>query len=634
MTTVFNSMLPYLFTAGSLSYIWLAVMVARLTPDRKVPTICYFLILIGCWLAGTTFEYNTTSASLFGIGRTLTFISAGFLPVVLFAFYLEFSESKRKAWIIAALSMVPLVTVILAATNSTHHLIWTMIESVDGAIRFTRAGEHAWFNLVHAPFAYGVFTIAVIGIASRLPSIATAHRKRVLVLLFCMLMPFLISISESLLHLGRHDFPYTSCAFVALLPLYAWATLGLKFYDFSPLAYRTMFDKVKDPIIVLDKNKCIVSANMPAQQLLGQTENQLIGKELWKDYPEARELLEHVDGDTLRQTVRMRNGRFFELQGAPLDNNEGMIVVCRDVTDRKNAQRALADSEQLIRSLVENSSNGILRFSRDNKDSRNEFRCIFANSAAEDLLQWGEGNLEGVMLNQLELLKPNNLISHFDSSAPRNSSMNYEAQSGRGDDALWLRIIAEPVGVDFAVTLIDITATKNQESRILDDAQRDSLTGVLNRRGFEAVASRLVGDGLTGAVVYIDLDDFKAVNDRFGHQAGDALLKAFGHRLEFCLRPEDVLARLGGDEFAIMLPGVSIEDARHVAKRLSDTASDPYLLHAREIVCTASVGIAMMPTTGADLWMLIAAADRSMYEVKAGNRGDAANETEWDSAAG
>jgi diguanylate cyclase (GGDEF)-like protein len=238
-------------------------------------------------------------------------------------------------------------------------------------------------------------------------------------------------------------------------------------------------------------------------------------------------------------------------------------------------------------------------------------------------------------LSQLELLDPRKLTAHFDSAEPRNSSVGYEVQSGHGEDAIWLRIVAEPVGPDFAVTLIDITAGKNQESKALEDAQRDPLTGVLNRRGFEAVASKLVGDGLAGAVIYIDLDDFKSVNDHFGHQAGDALLKAFGHRLEFCLRPEDILARLGGDEFAILLPGVGIDDAQHVAKRLSETASEPYLLHAREITCTASVGVAMMPAAGADLWMLIAAADRSMYEVKTHTRHlAAANEMDWDKATG
>ena len=99
---------------------------------------------------------------------------------------------------------------------------------------------------------------------------------------------------------------------------------------------------------------------------------------------------------------------------------------------------------------------------------------------------------------------------------------------------------------------------------MLADALRDPLTSVLNRRGFEKEGNALVRAYESGAVLYLDLNQFKSINDRFGHQAGDALLKAFGHRLEFCLRPEDILGRLGGDEFAIVLPGISVEDARQL----------------------------------------------------------------------
>lgn len=126
--------------------------------------------------------------------------------------------------------------------------------------------------------------------------------------------------------------------------------------------------------------------------------------------------------------------------------------------------------------------------------------------------------------------------------------------------------------------------------------------------------------------MYLDLNHFKSVNDRFGHQAGDALLKAFGHRLEFCLRPEDILGRLGGDEFAIVLPGVSVEDAKHVAQRLVETASEAYIIQGEEINCTASVGISLMPRHGEDLWHLVSVADQAMYNAKAISDEDAAND--------
>jgi diguanylate cyclase (GGDEF)-like protein len=127
--------------------------------------------------------------------------------------------------------------------------------------------------------------------------------------------------------------------------------------------------------------------------------------------------------------------------------------------------------------------------------------------------------------------------------------------------------------------------------------------------------------------LYLDLNHFKMINDRFGHPAGDALLKAFGHRLEFCLRPEDILARLGGDEFAIVLPGVSVNDAKHVARRLVETAFEAYIIQGQEIECAASVGIALMPAHGTELWHLVGVADQAMYNSKRRiSKEDAAND--------
>jgi len=627
-----NVILPTVFAFSAVLYLWLAVRVSRASSETSSNTISYFLFLIGMMVAGSAFSYQATDLNIYGIGRTLTFFSAGFIPVVFYRIYREFTAGKPHPLLLVLLSIIPVVTTGLAMTNELHHLIWTVVDA-GGETRFSYATEHVWFNRVHGPFAYGLFGFSVVALAGRLPSIAVAHRKKVLLLIACGVLPFAVNVSNVILKLGPPGFPFTASALVVMLPLYWWASVVLRVYEFSPLAYQTMFDHVRDPIIVLDKSQKIISANNPAQLLLDSRESELIGQKLWEDLPEAQAILDHSQERVLSQTVRMKSDRYFEMNSAPLigpsGQNQGTVVVCRDVTERKRAIRALADSEHLIRSLIEHSSNGILRFGRESRESTGEnprFRCIFANRAAERFLQNGDGTLVGMPLDKLEILDPEKLLLQFGGEHPPMSSTSYETAVENEDGESWLRVVGEPVGSDFSVTLIDITQRKRNETKILADALRDPLTGILNRRGFEKLASEAIESHDQGAVLYLDLNHFKSINDRFGHQAGDALLKAFGHRLEFCLRPEDILARLGGDEFAIVLPGVSIEDAKHVARRLVDTAFEAYIIQGQEIECAASVGIALMPAHGTELWHLVSVADQAMYNSKQISKEDAAND--------
>jgi diguanylate cyclase (GGDEF)-like protein/PAS domain S-box-containing protein len=621
--------LPAVFGMAAVLYLWLAVRVSRATVESSSNAISYFLFLIGTMIAGSAFSFGTTDENIYGIGRTLSFFSGGHLPVVLYLIYREFTIGRSPTLLVLALLLIPMVSTILAITNPLHHLIWTAAEA-DGVNHFSNVTDHAWFNRVHAPFAYGLFAYSVIALAGRLPTIARAHRAKITILLVCAVLPFAVSVGNTILRLGPPDFPFTSLTLVTLLPLYWWASLKLRVYEFSPLAYQTMFDHVRDPIIVLDKSQRIISANQPAQSLLNSTEVQLIGQRLWEDLPEAQAVLAHGRDRDLTQTVRLQTDRYFELNSAPLigpsGQSQGTVVVCRDVTERKRALRALADSEHLIRSLVEHSSNGILRFARDSREETERFRCTFANRAAERYLQSGNGTLVGMPLDKLGLLSPEKLLQQFAGDDAPMANISYETELELNDDTLWLRIVGEPVGRDFSVTLIDITQRKRNETKILADALRDPLTGVLNRRGFEKEASASIARHKSGAVLYLDLNQFKSINDRFGHQAGDALLKAFGHRLEFCLRPEDILARLGGDEFAIVLPGATVADAKHVAQRLVETAFEAYIIQGQEIECAASVGIALMPDHGTELWHLVSIADQAMYNVKQISRDEAAND--------
>ncbi|GGH52477.1 hypothetical protein GCM10011341_17030 [Frigidibacter albus] len=144
-------------------------------------------------------------------------------------------------------------------------------------------------------------------------------------------------------------------------------------------------------------------------------------------------------------------------------------------------------------------------------------------------------------------------------------------------------------------------------------AETDPLTGLLNRRGFDA----RVAEGTPGAMLMLDIDGFKAVNDRYGHAVGDTVLRDAAVILTGTLRRRDVLARLGGEEFGVFLPGLTIGDAREAAERLRSAVAGQ--LRAEQEPVTMSVGVAIA-RAGLSRAALIAEADRGLYAAKQGGR--------------
>ena len=156
-------------------------------------------------------------------------------------------------------------------------------------------------------------------------------------------------------------------------------------------------------------------------------------------------------------------------------------------------------------------------------------------------------------------------------------------------------------------------------------ATHDPLTGLLNRAGFDTELGRSLEicqrEGGRLAILYIDIDAFKAVNDRHGHSVGDELLRLFAARLQAGVRDTDVVARLGGDEFAVLIDHATQPLALKTAKGLTDRLSQPYQFGALMLEVSASIGIAVYPEAGNSACSLLEAADEAMYRAKRGGKG-------------
>jgi len=288
---------------------------------------------------------------------------------------------------------------------------------------------------------------------------------------------------------------------------------------------------------------------------------------------------------------------------------------------RETVGEALQASEQRFRQLFERNLAGVYRTTLDGKilDCNDAFARIFGFHTREELLGHGAEELYFEPSHRskfLELLREKKGLSNLEFCLKRHDGT-----------PVWVLEnvnILEPENGEQAVlegTLIDITDRKSAEQQIAHQAYHDALTGLPNRMLFQdrltialAHAQRL---GEHVAVLFVDLDQFKLVNDTLGHTAGDLLLQAVGDRLLDVVRSEDTVARIGGDEFTLLLSDLHIEEtAAKVAQKLLNVIAEPFAIEDQQLFITASLGIALYPSDGIDAETLLKNADSAMYRAK------------------
>lgn len=319
----------------------------------------------------------------------------------------------------------------------------------------------------------------------------------------------------------------------------------------------------------------------------------------------------------------IRGGKVVEVIGCSVDiTDRKEAASLLDNSDRRNSEEALRQSEARYRLIAENMTDllciidwdGYFKYASPSHVSVLGFPAVAY-----------EGKYAGDFMHRDDRRKVREQLDEM-VATQKGTVLKFRFKNIRGD-WIWLEGKANPIfdenGVfnHFLVVSRDITERLELEEKLTYMAYHDTLTGLPNRRLFKEKLDQALEEAKQtkkkAAVMYLDLDNFKYINDTFGHDVGDELLNQFAQRVKECLRDEDVLSRQGGDEFTILLPGIEEEqDAIGIADNIRASFQRAWNIGRNLFKTTSSIGIAFYPAHGKKGYELMRSADTALYQAK------------------
>jgi diguanylate cyclase (GGDEF)-like protein/PAS domain S-box-containing protein len=400
----------------------------------------------------------------------------------------------------------------------------------------------------------------------------------------------------------------------------------------SERRYRVLFDGNPLSMWVYDRETLnFVAVNDAAVRHYGYSKEEFLRMRITDIRPaEDAPLLEKALAAMARTDVartfrhRRKDGSTFNVEITSFEFVSGgrlsRLVIAVDVTERMLADERLRESEERYRLLFERNLAGVYRTAVDGRilDCNDALARIFGYPSRDALLQASASTMYFTPEERdrlLQRLREERALSNIETRLRRRDGSQMWALEN-------MTLLGDGV---MEGTLIDITERKSAQEQMEYQAYHDVLTLLPNRLLFRDRITVALAHARRSkrsvAVMFLDLDQFKLVNDTLGHTVGDRLLQEVGGRIVNCVRSEDTVARMGGDEFTILLPDIADRHAAAtVAQKVLDAISQPLFIERHELFATTSIGIAIYADDGADAETLLKNADRAMYRAKEAGR--------------
>jgi diguanylate cyclase (GGDEF)-like protein/PAS domain S-box-containing protein len=403
--------------------------------------------------------------------------------------------------------------------------------------------------------------------------------------------------------------------------------------------FRELFENANDLIFTHDLKGNVISINRATERILGYSReeaksinvNQVIAPDLQEF---AREMIRRkIAGEPIsvyELEIISKDGKRIPLEvSIRLIYNDGVLIGvtgnARDITERKHAEDSLRETVSLLTSTLESSNDGIVVVTSEREVVVYNQRFLEMWQIPPHIIEQRQGPVVLEFVKD-QMIDPDKF--RVDTQRLYESPFNVwtdilEFKNGRVYERYSQPRYMDGKPVGRVVSFRDITERRHNEEKLRHNALHDALTNLPNRTQFmehlRNAIKRAEENSLAHfAVLFLDLDRFKVINDSLGHIVGDELLVAIAERLKMCVRPGDIVARLGGDEFTILLNRTGgAEDVKHVAERLQIKLSEPFRIGAYEVFTTASVGIILFDGIKRQPEDLLRDADAAMYRAKA-----------------